>query len=205
MQVPIECGSLGSRAKSGGSIGDAAHRPRARGGAALLIMRGVAAQQRSNATSHKRTNAAAAGGASGSARRRNPPQDVPENAVLQLKRFGAVVLIVSRGHHDNEIELRDDANRLPASTKCANPPDLTPIEQGATEPPQVSIRLIVRGLKLRCRRGLDPFPGNDLAVVLTTASEDELAEFCHIARPQAQSPTGIGVSLAPFPLNGGNA
>src|SRR5262245_32760530 len=70
-----------------------------------------------------------------SARRRNPPQDVPENAVLQLKRSRAVILIVSCGHRDNEIELRDDANRLPATTKRANPVDLTPTEQRAAEPP----------------------------------------------------------------------
>src|SRR5438045_371414 len=81
------------------------------------------------------------GGASSSARRQNPPQDVPENAGLQLKRARAVVLVVSRGHHDNEIKLRDDANRLPASTKRASPVDLTPIVQGAAEKPQVSIKL----------------------------------------------------------------
>src|SRR5215470_19320692 len=67
-----------------------------------------------------------------SARGRNPSQDIPENAGQYLKRLRAVVLVVSRGHHDNEIELRDDANRLPASTKRANPVDLTSINQGAT-------------------------------------------------------------------------
>src|SRR5882757_8378153 len=118
----------------------------------------------------KRTNAAPHCGASSSARRRNRPQDVPENAGLHLKRSRAVVLVVSRGHHDNEIELRHDTNRLPATTERPYPLDLAPIEQGATEPPQVSIRLIFRGFELRCRRGLDPFPENDLAVVPTTAS-----------------------------------
>ena len=79
------------------------------------------------------------GGASSSARRRNRLQHVHEDAVLRLKRLRAVVLVVSRGHHDNEIEFRDDTHRLPASTERANPVDLTPIEQGAAEPPQVSI------------------------------------------------------------------
>ena len=83
----------------------------------------------------KRTNAAPHSGASSSDRRRNPPQDVPENAGLHLERSRALVLVVSRGHHDNEIELRNDANRLPASTKRASPVDLTPIVQGAAEPP----------------------------------------------------------------------
>ena len=55
----------------------------------------------------ERTNAT---GASSSARRRNPAQDVPENAVLHLKRSRAVVLVISRGHRDDEIELGDDAN-----------------------------------------------------------------------------------------------
>ena len=41
------------------------------------------------------------------------PQDVPENAGLQLKRLRTVVLVVSRGHHDNKIELRDDAIDCP--------------------------------------------------------------------------------------------
>jgi hypothetical protein len=36
----------------------------------------------------------------------------------------------------NEIEFRDDANRLPASTQRASPVDLTPIEQGTAEPPK---------------------------------------------------------------------
>ena len=78
---------------------------------------------------HKQANAARHGGASSSARRRNPPQNVPENAGLHLKRSRAVVLVVSRSHHDNEIKLRDDADRLPASTKRASPVDLTAIGQ----------------------------------------------------------------------------
>src|SRR5262245_29861349 len=57
-------------------------------------------------SSAKRTDEASRGGASSSDRRRNCPQDVPENAGLHLKRLGAVVLIVSRRHHDNEIEFR---------------------------------------------------------------------------------------------------
>src|SRR6478735_2992289 len=109
----------------------------------------------------KLINAALNGAASSSARRRNPPQDVLEDAVLHLKRSRAIVLVVSCGHHDNEIELRHDTNRLPATTERTNPLNLAPIEHGPTEPPQVSIRLTVRGLDLRRRRGLDPFPGND--------------------------------------------
>src|SRR6266436_5694302 len=93
---------------------------------------------------HKRTNAAPQAGASSSARRRNPAQDVLENAGLHLKRLQAVILVVSRSHHDNEIKLRDDADRLPASTKRASPVDLTPIVQGAAEKPQVSIKLTAR-------------------------------------------------------------
>src|SRR5712691_11041323 len=98
---------------------------------------------------HQRTNAAPHEGASSSARRRNPPQDVPENAELHLKRSRAVVLVVSRGHHDNEVELRDDANRLPASTKRTSPVDLTPIVQGAAEPPEISIEKEARGVHPR--------------------------------------------------------
>ena len=66
--------------------------------------------------SAKWTNDASRGGASGSERRRNRPQDVPENAILQLECLRAVILVVSRCYHDNEIELRDDADRLSAST-----------------------------------------------------------------------------------------
>ncbi len=62
-----------------------------------------------------------------SALRRNRPQDVLENAGLHLKRLRAVVLVVSGGHRDDEIELRHDANRLPASTKRGGPVDLTPL------------------------------------------------------------------------------
>ena len=75
----------------------------------------------------ERTNAAASGSCS-SAWRRNPAQDIPENTVLQLKRLWAVVLIVPRSHHDNEIEFADDANRLPTPAKPANPLDLASIE-----------------------------------------------------------------------------
>jgi hypothetical protein len=63
---------------------------------------------------------------------------ISENARLRLKRSRTLVLGVSRGHHDNEIELRDDASRLPASVKRARPVELTPIEQGAAEPPDPS-------------------------------------------------------------------
>src|SRR5882762_5735258 len=154
---------------------------------------------------HKRTNAAPHGGASSSARRRNSPQDVPENTGLHLKRSWAVVLVVSRGHHDNEIELRDDANRLPASTKRTSPVDLTPIEQGTAEPPEISIEKEARGVHPRCHRGVDPCLRNDLAVVPAATRKDKLADFCHIAWSQAQSPSGIGVALDPNPLEAGDA
>src|SRR5476651_1471695 len=121
-----------------------------------------------------RTNAAPHSGASSSARRRNPPQDVPENAGLQLKRLRAVVLVVSRGHHDNEIELRDDANRLSASTQRASPVDLTPTKQGAAEPPEISVEIEARGVEPRCHRGIDPGLRNDLAVVPAAARKDKL-------------------------------
>ena len=110
-------------------------------------------------------------GASSSARRQNPPQDVPENAGLHLKRSRAVVLVVSRGHHDNEIELRDNANGLPASTKRASPVDLTPIEQRAAEPPEIAVEIEARGVQPRCHRGVDPGLRNDLAVVPAAARE----------------------------------
>jgi hypothetical protein len=94
-----------------------------------------------------------------------------------LKSPGAIVLVVSRRHHDNEIELRDDANRLTASTKRANPPELTPIDQGAAEPLEIPVRLPVRGLNLPCRRGLDPALGNDLTLIPAPARKSQLAEF----------------------------
>ena len=75
----------------------------------------------------ERTNAAASG-TSSSAWRRNRAQDIPENAVLQLKRLGAVVLIVPRSHDDSEIEFADNANRLPTPAKPANPLDRASIE-----------------------------------------------------------------------------
>src|SRR5271163_5296952 len=83
--------------------------------------------------------------------------------------------------------------------------DLPLIEPRATEPPQVSIRLVVSGLELPCRRGLDPGFRNDLIVVPATAREHELADFCHIARSQAQSPAGIAIPFDPNPLDAGNA
>jgi hypothetical protein len=132
-------------------------------------------------------------------------QYVHENVVLYSKRSRAVVLIVSRGNDNNEIELGDDANRLPAPAERANPVDFTPIEPGATEPPQVSIRLIVGALDLRCRRGLDPCLRNDLAVVPATASEDELADFRHVARSQTQPTSGVGIASDPRPLCAGYA
>jgi len=55
-----------------------------------------------------------------SARRRNRTQYVHENAVPYFKRPRAVVLIVSRGNHNNEIELGDDAIDCPPGQ--ARPP-----------------------------------------------------------------------------------
>src|SRR5262249_17433805 len=120
-------------------------------------------------------------------------------------RLWAVVLVVSRGHHDNEIELRDDANRLPAATKRGSPVDLTPIEQGAAEPPEISVEKGARGVQPRCHRGVDPGLRNDVAAVAAAASKHELADFCHVAGPQAQAPSGIGIPLDPNPLYAGNA
>src|SRR5258708_2682910 len=154
---------------------------------------------------HKRTNAAPHGGASTSARRRNRRQDVPENAGLHLKRLRAVVLVVSRGHRDNEIELRDDANRLPAPSEPGRPVDLAPIERRATEPPEISVGIVARGLRPRCCRSVDPRLRNDLAVVPAATRKDKLADFCHIAWSQAQSPSGIGAALDPNPLEAGDA
>ena len=85
-------------------------------------------------------------------RKLNCPQDVSENAVLQVKCLGAIVLVIPRGHHDNEIELWDDAYRLPASANAPDPADFTPIEPGLTEPPEVSIKKAARGVELRPSR-----------------------------------------------------
>jgi len=76
-----------------------------------------------------------------------------KNAVLHLKRSLAVV-VVPRRHHDHEIEFRNDADRLPASTQRADPMDITPIEPGATKPPQVSIALTVHGFEAANRDSL---------------------------------------------------
>jgi hypothetical protein len=70
----------------------------------------LCATRKSAEAGHERTNAAAHASAPSSARRRNPAQYVPEDTVLQLKSSRAVVLVVSRGDRDNEIELRDDAD-----------------------------------------------------------------------------------------------
>src|SRR6478736_10371706 len=110
----------------------------------------------------KLINAALNGAASSSARKRNPPQDVLEDAVLHLKRARAVVLVVSRGHHDNEIELRHDADRLPAATERGGPVDFTPIVQGAAEPPKIAIEIWSRGFQSRCHGGVDPSFRHDL-------------------------------------------
>src|SRR5262249_23492796 len=120
--------------------------------------------------------------ASSSARRRSRPQYVPENAGLHLECPRAVVLIVSGGHRDHELELRDDADGLPASTERGSPVDLAPVEQGAAEPPEIAIEIETRGVHPRCHRGVDPCFRNDLAVVPATAREDELADFRHVAR-----------------------
>src|SRR5262249_53443222 len=104
-------------------------------------------------------------------------------------------------YRDNEIELRDNPNILPAPAERTNPIDDLPlIEPRATEPPQVSIRLVVSGLELRCRRGLDPCLRNDLAIVPATAGSDQLADFCHIARSQAQAPARISIALYTGPF-----
>src|SRR5262249_9076110 len=127
------------------------------------------------------------------------------NAGLHLERLRAVVLIVSGGHHDNEIEFRNDANRLPAPTKRGSPVDLTPIEQGAAEPPEIAIEIETRGVHPWRHGGVDPCFRNALAVVPATAREDELADFRHVARSQAQASSGIGVALDPNPLRAGDA
>src|SRR5215467_3505670 len=60
--------------------------------------------------------------------------------------------------------------------------------------------MTVRSLDLRCRRGLDPCLRNELAVVPAASRKDKLADLCHIAWPQAQSASGIGIAPDPTPL-----
>src|SRR5215472_13423445 len=69
------------------------------------------------AVDHKRTNVASLGVASTSDPSRNCSQDFPENVVLHFKCSGAVVLVVSCRHHDDEIELRNDADVLATATE----------------------------------------------------------------------------------------
>ena len=129
------------------------------------------------------------------------PADVPEHVVLRLKRFRAVI---PSSHDDDEIKLRDDADRLATSTQCANPMDLSSLDQGAAEPPQISIRLIVRRLDQRCRRCIDPTFGDDLSVVPTPLREDKLPNLGHVTRPQAQPTSGVGIAADQAPLCTGN-
>src|SRR5262249_8564928 len=110
------------------------------------------------------------------------PHDVPENAELQLKRLRAVVLVVAGSHHDNQIELRNDANRLAASTQRANPVDFTPIDADAAEPPEISMGLIVRRFDAGRGRGVDPAPRNDLTFIPAPAREHESSNLRHFAR-----------------------
>src|SRR3979490_253999 len=152
-----------------------------------------------------RTNAAPHGGASSSARRRNPSQDVSENARLHLKRSRAVVLVVSRGHYDDEIEVRHDANGLPAPTGGGGPVDFTPIVQRAAEPPKIAIEIRSRGFQSRCHGDVDPCFRHDLTLVPAATREDKLADLRHVAPSQAQSPARVGISLHSSPLEIGNA
>src|SRR5581483_541005 len=62
----------------------------------------------------KRRLRSSPGGNESSLARRYRMQDLPENAVLQLKRARTVVLVISGGHRDDEIEVRNDADVLPA-------------------------------------------------------------------------------------------
>ena len=63
------------------------------------------ALQQNDAMCHRRTHAAS------------------RKAGLHFRRARAVVRVVTRDHHDNEIELRDDANRRPASTQRGSSAD----------------------------------------------------------------------------------
>src|SRR5947207_12980838 len=83
--------------------------------------------------------------------------------------------------------------------------DFAPIVQRAAEPPQVSIRLGVRGLEFWRSRRLYPASGNDLMVVPAAACQDELPDFCHVARSQAQPPSRIRIALDPNPIDVGNS
>jgi hypothetical protein len=44
-----------------------------------------------------------------------------------------------------------------------------------------------------------------LAVVPAAIRQDKLADLCHVAWPQAKSPSGVGIPLDPIPLHSGDA
>src|SRR4051794_5315626 len=128
-----------------------------------------------------------------SARKRNRPQDAFEDAPLRLKRLRAVVLVVAGRHHHHEVELGNDADRLPALSKRGPPGKLPPIVRGTPEPPEIAIEIAARAPcpQPRRHRGFDPSLRNDLAAVPAAAREDELADLRHVARSQPQSTAGI--------------
>jgi hypothetical protein len=151
-----------------------------------------------------------------SALRRSRPQDLLENSGKDLLRPRAVVLIRSGGNHDNQIELGNDVDRLPAAAIGRRPVEITPVEQRAAEPPEVSVKIESGSVDTRRHRGVDPCLRDDLRVIPATTSEDELTDFRHVAWPQAQPcgwkyrplaaarPIGIS-SFDPEALNIGDA
>src|SRR5260221_12516499 len=83
--------------------------------------------------------------------------------------------------------------------------DLSSIEQGAAEPPEISIGKVAWCREPRPHRFIDPCLRNDLAVVPLAAREDELADLRHVAWSQAQSASGIGIAPDSNPLCFGNS
>src|SRR6185312_1917249 len=100
-----------------------------------------------------------------SPRRQDSLQRIAKHAVLHLECLRAVVLVVACRHGDDEIELRYDAYRLPASTERADPADCSSVRHGLAAPPEIAVVLVVCRLNERRSGSVDPALRYDLAPI----------------------------------------
>jgi hypothetical protein len=80
-------------------------------------------------------------------------------------------------HHHDEIECRYDEHALPAKADSGSPLDFASVNKRTAEPKEVAVEISAEAVDLWCRRGVDPWCGDDLCISPVPALQDELADL----------------------------
>jgi hypothetical protein len=132
-----------------------------------------------------------------------------------IERLEKQEIVVPACEHGDHVLLRQDKNKLAAFALCSIGHDKVIPHTKCTQPPLIPIFVLFERensgankgrkppwkqlyLRLRCCRCLDPLLAHNLLALPAAAIQQELPDFCHIARPQFETPSGVDSAIGIF-------